>query len=122
MPLVIISVSSWPARPTKGCAGPVFVGAGGLADEHEPGGRRAVAEDGLGPGRRQVRAARADGDLGRQRREQRGPLRGIGRAGSNPDSPNSEAAGCGFLERPAPGRAGGCGGRADRLNDGLHDL
>ena len=79
MPLVIMSVSSCAGAADERLAGPVFFGAGGLADEHQPGGRRAVAKDGLGPGRRQVRAPRTDGDLGRQRGELRRPLRGIDR-------------------------------------------
>ena len=69
-----MSVSSWPARPTNGLPEPVFVGAGRLADEHEPGVRRAGAENGLGAGRGEVRTFPTHGDLGGQRVQQCGPV------------------------------------------------
>ena len=71
MPLVMISVSSWPARPTNGSPCRSSSRARALADEHQVARRIADAEDQLRAPAGEL-AALAVADVGAQRLERRG--------------------------------------------------
>ena len=112
MPLVIISVRSWPARPTNGSpsrsssapgASPTNMSRAVAAPVPKTVCVRVAARCGQ-RWQTATSAASAASCAGRS---------AVGTGGlSNPDSPNSEAAGCGFPETGAgTGRGGAAAGR-----------
>ena len=77
---------SWPAGPTEGAAGQVFLVAGLFADHHDAGVRRSLAEHDLGRGLPQLAAAArlglAGGGYERRRLAPRVWFGGFGRSGA----------------------------------------